>query len=195
LLSALLSHAVSNDHEGTMTKERQTTAEVAPEHGGGAAIRSMAPPENVRLSDTDRLETFSDGIFAITITLLVFDIVRPDYEPGHLWERLLTQWPNYVAFLASFCYVGIIWLNHRAVFSRVRQCDRSLHLANLFLLLTSGLIPVSDRTVIGSASARQRFGRYYCRRDLRRRQRSYVSLVARAVSHSRDSSVPSGALC
>jgi uncharacterized membrane protein len=53
----------------------------------------------------------------------------------------LAQWPNYVAFLASFFYVGIIWLNHRAVFSRVRLCDRSLHLANLFLLLTSGLIP------------------------------------------------------
>ena len=124
-----------------MTKDRQITAEVAPEHGGGATLHSTAPPENVRLSDTDRLETFSDGIFAITITLLVFDIVRPDYEPGHLWEQLLAQWPNYVAFLASFCYVGIIWLNHRAVFSRVRQCDRSLHLANLFLLLTSGLIP------------------------------------------------------
>jgi hypothetical protein len=72
-----------------MTKDRQITAEVAPEHGGGATIHSTAPPENVRLSDTDRLETFSDGIFAITITLLVFDIVRPDYEPGHLWERLL----------------------------------------------------------------------------------------------------------
>ena len=123
----------------TMTKDKQIT--VAPEHGGGATFHSTAPPENVRLSDTDKLETFSDGIFAITITLLVFDIVRPDYDPGHLWEQLLAQWPNYVAFLASFCYVGIIWLNHRAVFSRVRQCDRSLHLANLFLLLTSGLIP------------------------------------------------------
>ncbi len=124
-----------------MTKDRQITAEVAPEHGGRATIHNTAPPENVRLSDTDRLEAFSDGVFAITITLLVFDIVRPDYEPGHLWERLLAQWPNYVAFLASFCYVGIIWLNHRAVFSRVRLCDRSLHLVNLFLLLTSGLIP------------------------------------------------------
>ena len=124
-----------------MTKDRQTTAEIAPEHSGGATIRGTAPLENVRLSDTDRLEAFSDGVFAITITLLVFDIVRPDYEPGQLWERLLTQWPNYVAFLASFCYVGIIWLNHRAVFSRVRQCDRGLQLANVFLLLTSGLIP------------------------------------------------------
>src|ERR1700730_13452021 len=48
---------------------------------------------------------------------------------------------SYIAFLASFCYAGVIWLNHRAVFARVRYCDRSLHLANLFLLLTSALIP------------------------------------------------------
>jgi uncharacterized membrane protein len=96
---------------------------------------------NVRLSDPDRLEAFSDGVFSITITLLVVDIVRPEYEPGHLLDKLQAQWPNYVAFLASFFYVGIIWLNHRAVFSRVRYCDRSLHFANLLLLLTSGLIP------------------------------------------------------
>jgi len=72
---------------------------------------------------------------------LVFDIVRPEYVSGHLLEKLKAQWPNYIAFLASFFYVGIIWLNHRAVFSRIRYCNRSLHLANLLLLLTSALIP------------------------------------------------------
>ena len=96
---------------------------------------------DIRLSDPDRLETFSDSVLSITITLLVFDIVRPDYEPGHLLEKLQAQWPNYIAFLASFSYVGIIWLNHRAVFSQVRYCSRSLHMANLLLLLTSALIP------------------------------------------------------
>jgi uncharacterized membrane protein len=96
---------------------------------------------DIRLSDPDRLEAFSDGVLSTTITLLVFDIVRPEYEPGHLLEKLQAQWPNYIAFLASFSYVGIIWLNHRAVFSRVRYCSRSLHLANLLLLLTSALIP------------------------------------------------------
>lgn len=120
-----------------MTDSRGNVAGIAPDRNSQVVV----PLENIRLSDTDRLEAFSDGVFAITITLLVFDVVRPEYEPGRLWERLLAQWPNYVAFLASFSYVGIIWLNHRAVFSRVRLCDRSLHLANLFLLLTSGLIP------------------------------------------------------
>jgi uncharacterized membrane protein len=96
---------------------------------------------DMRLSDPDRLEAFSDGVLSITITLLVFDIVRPEYEPGHLLEKLQAQCPNYIAILATFSYVGIIWLNHRAVFSRVRYCSRSLHLANLLLLLTSALIP------------------------------------------------------
>jgi uncharacterized membrane protein len=93
------------------------------------------------LSETDRLETFSDSVLSITITLLVAEIVRPEYASGQLLEKLTAQWASYIAFLASFCYAGVIWLNHRAVFARVRYCDRSLHLANLFLLLTSALIP------------------------------------------------------
>ncbi len=96
---------------------------------------------HVRLAETDRLETFSDGVLSITMTLLVAEIVRPEHEAGQLLERLAAQWASYIAFLASFWYAGVIWLNHRAVFARVRYCDRSLHLANLFLLLTSALIP------------------------------------------------------
>jgi uncharacterized membrane protein len=107
-----------------------------------AAEHQKDPPwPQVRLSETDRLEAFSDGVFSITITLLVAEIVRPEYASGHLLEKLAAQWASYIAFLASFCYAGVIWLNHRAVFARVRYCDRSLHLGNLFLLLTSGLIP------------------------------------------------------
>ncbi|MGY3505169.1 TMEM175 family protein [Bradyrhizobium sp. USDA 4471] len=101
----------------------------------------MSQMPQVRLSGTDRLETFSDGVLSITITLLVAEIVRPEHAPGQLLNRLVEQWPSYIAFLASFFYTGVIWLNHRAVFARVRYCDRALHLANLFLLLTSGLIP------------------------------------------------------
>jgi uncharacterized membrane protein len=62
-------------------------------------------------------------------------------RPASFLEKLAAQWPSYIAFLASFGYAGVIWLNHRAVFARVRYCDRSLHMANLFLLLTSALIP------------------------------------------------------
>jgi len=100
-----------------------------------------SPWPHVRLAETDRLETFSDSVLSITITLLVAEIVRPEHAPGQLLDKLTAQWASYIAFLASFCYAGVIWLNHRAVFARVRYCDRSLHLANLFLLLTSALIP------------------------------------------------------
>src|ERR1700680_5255278 len=100
---------------------------------------SPCPP--VRLAETDRLETFSDSVLSITITLLVAEIMRPEHAPGQLLDKLTAQWASYIAFLASFCYAGVIWLNHRAVLARVRYCDRSLHLANLFLLLTSALIP------------------------------------------------------
>ena len=100
-----------------------------------------SPWPQVRLAETDRLETFSDSVLSITITLLVAEIVRPEHASGQLLEKLAAQWASYIAFLASFCYAGVIWLNHRAVFARVRYCDRSLHLANLFLLLTSALIP------------------------------------------------------
>jgi uncharacterized membrane protein len=110
-------------------------------------IRRAAKPQQdspwpqIRLSETDQLETFSDSVLSITITLLVAEIIWPEYASGQLLEKLTAQWASYIAFLASFCYAGVIWLNHRAVFARVRYCDRSLHLANLFLLLTSALIP------------------------------------------------------
>jgi uncharacterized membrane protein len=115
------------------TSESQITNGVKPQ------AESVWP--HVRLAETDRLETFSDSVLSITMTLLVAEIVRPEYEPGHLLQKLSAQWASYISFLASFCYAGVIWLNHRAVFARVRYCDRSLHLANLFLLLTSALIP------------------------------------------------------
>jgi uncharacterized membrane protein len=103
--------------------------------------RDSKRPPLVRLSETGRLEAFSDGVFAITITLLLVEVTRPEYAPGRLLQKLLEQWPTYIAFLASFLYVGVIWLNHRAVFARVRFADLRLHWANLTLLLTTALIP------------------------------------------------------
>jgi hypothetical protein len=77
-----------------------------------------SPWPQVRLSETDRLEAFSDCVLSITITLLVAEIVRPEYAPGQLLERLAEQWASYIAFLASFCYAGVIWLNHGAASAR-----------------------------------------------------------------------------
>src|SRR3978361_715397 len=117
-----------------------------------------SPWPQVRLAETDRLETFSDSVLSITITLLVAEIVRPENESGQLLEKLAAQWASYIAFLASFCYAGVIWLNHRAVFARVRYCDRSLHLANLFLLLTSALIPFPTAILSTAIRSGNEFG-------------------------------------
>ena len=66
-----------------------------------------SPWPHVRLSESDRIEAFSDNVrvLSITITLLVAEIVRP--EPAQLLERLAAQWASYIAFLASFCYAGM----------------------------------------------------------------------------------------
>jgi uncharacterized membrane protein len=95
----------------------------------------------MRLSDSNRVEAFSDGVLAITITLLVFELRRPDTAPGTLLDHLRGQWPSYLAFLASFVYVGVIWLNHHSAFTRIRSADRGLHWWNLMVLLATAVLP------------------------------------------------------
>jgi uncharacterized membrane protein len=104
-------------------------------------------------SDTARVEAFSDAVFAVAITLLVFDLGTPKHRPGHLLHALVDQWPVYVSFLASFFYIGVIWLNHHATFTRIRTMDRRLRFANLGVLLHTVLIPFP--TVVMSATLRE----------------------------------------
>jgi uncharacterized membrane protein len=89
-----------------------------------------------------RLEAFSDGVFAIAITLLVLEIKVPSAEGGHsLAHGLLDLWPSYAGFSVSFITIGIIWVNHHAVFATVQRVDRALLFKNLLLLLTVSFIP------------------------------------------------------
>ena len=70
---------------------------------------------------TNRLEAFSDGVFAIAITLLVLEIHVPEPGTGEsLGHELLAQWPSYAAFVVSFLTIGIIWINHHAMVRRLR---------------------------------------------------------------------------
>jgi uncharacterized membrane protein len=92
-------------------------------------------------SDTHRAEAFSDGVFSIVATLLALDLKPPLGQPGHLLPELLGRWPTYLAYLASFLYVGVNWLNHKAVFAHIAQMDRSLHWANLGILANVALLP------------------------------------------------------
>jgi uncharacterized membrane protein len=90
---------------------------------------------------TSRLEAFSDGVFAIAITLLVLDIHVPEPGSGRLGHELLAQWPSYAAYVVSFLTIGIIWINHHAAFSRLRAVDQSILMLNLLLLLSVGILP------------------------------------------------------
>ena len=91
---------------------------------------------------TNRLEAFSDGVFAIVVTLLVLDIKVPEPSAeGSLGHELVTQWPQYAAYVISFMTIGIIWINHHASFGRLREVDHSILIWNLVLLLFVGALP------------------------------------------------------
>jgi uncharacterized membrane protein len=91
---------------------------------------------------TNRLEAFSDGVMAVAITLLVLGIAVPGHDhSGSLAHALLNQWPQYAAYAVSFLTIGIIWINHHAMISRLREADHTILILNLLLLLTVGLLP------------------------------------------------------
>jgi len=92
--------------------------------------------------ETTRLETFSDGVFAIAITLLVLEIAVPHLEePGQLGQALLDLWPSYIAYATSFITIGIMWVNHHSVFRQIRESDHRFLLINLGLLMCISFVP------------------------------------------------------
>ena len=93
-------------------------------------------------NETARIEAFSDGVFAVAITLLTFQIrVPPHAPPGGLRLALVGLWPSYLAFLASFMTIGVMWLNHHRLFSMIERKDDGVILLNLLLLLVVTWLP------------------------------------------------------
>lgn len=94
--------------------------------------------------DRSRLEAFSDGVFAVAITLLALNLTVAGPE-GH--ERLALQLghkgPAFLAYLISFFMIGIVWVNHHALLGTVRRVDRPLLFLNLVLLMSVVLLPFS----------------------------------------------------
>jgi uncharacterized membrane protein len=91
--------------------------------------------------NTSRLEAFSDGVFAVAITLLVLQFTVPDVQSGKLLAKLLGQWPQLVTYIASFLTIGVVWVNHHTIFRNLRAVDRTIQFINLVLLLTVVLVP------------------------------------------------------
>ena len=92
-------------------------------------------------ADPGRAIGFSDAVIAIVITLLVIDLRPPQTEPGDLLGGLLDEWPTYLAYAASYVYLAVIWMNHKAAFARIREMDVGLQWANLGILATLALVP------------------------------------------------------
>lgn len=101
--------------------------------------------------ESGRLEAFSDGVFAVAITLLVFNLAVPGPGHGHgrLGEQLASHWPAFAAYVVSFLTIGIIWINHHALFRGFSKVDRVLLFLNLLLLFFIVSIPFATATIAG----------------------------------------------
>ena len=104
--------------------------------GGGPAGRD---------NDTGRIEAFSDGVFAIAITLLIIEIGVPHLEdepPGTtLPQALVGLWPSYLGYLISFLQIGVIWANHHNRFRFIERSDHGLLFLNILFLMCVAFIP------------------------------------------------------
>jgi uncharacterized membrane protein len=95
----------------------------------------------VRMTESPgRVEAFSDGVFAIAITLLILEIRVPHGDHG-LWAGLVALWPSYIAFLMSFIVILIMWVNHHELLRMVQGVNYPFLFANGLLLLTVTVVP------------------------------------------------------
>jgi uncharacterized membrane protein len=107
---------------------------------------------NVGFSKT-RLEAFSDGVFAIAITLLVLDIaVKPGGSPLH---EFLSAWLTYVGYVVSFITIGVAWIGHSAMTQELTKVDAVFLRLNLLLLLFVAFLPFPTRLVTDGFGDRQ----------------------------------------
>jgi uncharacterized membrane protein len=97
--------------------------------------------------ETARVEAFSDGVFAIAVTLLVLEIRVPHVEASRLPDALLALWPSYFALVTSFFTISVMWLNHHRMFSYLGRTDARLLLLNGLLLLGITFVPFPTAVV------------------------------------------------
>jgi uncharacterized membrane protein len=96
---------------------------------------------------TGRLEAFSDGVFAIAITLLILDIAVSGNAGRDLLHTIGSLWPSYLAYVASFSTIGAVWLGHNAITEYLDRADAAFVRLNLLLLLFVSFLPFPTRLV------------------------------------------------
>ena len=97
--------------------------------------------------DRDRTEAFSDGVFAVAITLLALDLGVDGPGNGSLAHQLRDHWPSFAAYVVSFFIIGITWVNHHSLFTSFARVDRTLLFLNLLLLMFIVAIPFATSTM------------------------------------------------
>jgi len=114
----------------------------------GMSAASTAEEERLNETpSTTRIEALSDGVFAIVLTLMVFQIRIPNISSGDaqqmLWPQLLRQWPEFYSYVISFLLVGIYWVAHHNMYHLIRKSTRPLMWMNLIFLMFVAFVPYS----------------------------------------------------
>src|SRR5215467_7385166 len=110
--------------------------------------RSRLEPE-LEERDPKRVIALTDGVIAISVTLLVLDI-RPPRDTAHLLQGLLALWPSYLSYVITFMLVGQVWANHHVMFDHIRHADRMVLFLNTALLMDIALLPFAAAVLANS---------------------------------------------
>ena len=110
-------------------------------------------PARARTLPTTRMDAFSDGVFAIAITLLVLEIEVPADAEQDLLRAVAEQWPSYLAYLVSFSTIGAIWLRHTVITAHLAGANGALIRLNLLLLLVVSFLPFPTRLLAENVHA------------------------------------------
>ena len=100
--------------------------------------------------ETLRIETFSDGVFCIAVTLLSIEIgveLHGDATNKELTQALFAKWPIYLAYAISFINVLLAWIGHHSLFKMLHKSDNSIMITNGFLLMLVALVPFPTKTL------------------------------------------------
>jgi uncharacterized membrane protein len=117
----------------------------ADDEGDSAMPADTDTPRGRRALGKGRMEAFSDGVFSIAATLLVLDLVV--HPPGTPLQRVLHEWPGYLAYVVSFLTIGAAWLAHTSLTDRLTRADSVIMEINLLVLLVVAFLPFPTRLV------------------------------------------------